>query len=309
MPYLPAALASIERQTFRDFDVHVWENGSLDGSAEEALRWIPARLPGRVTIGSPLNLGASFRALVDAACSEYIALMGADDVSLPQRLERQVAFLDATPAAAAVGSAVEVIDAQGAPTALWPSGTREAEIRWFARWGCPLYSPSVLLRREAVLAVGNFSPLRIGEDYDLYLRMSHERHLANLAEVLVQYRVHGHNLTMQHAGELHKLDEDIATSQADRLFPGLAPAEALQLRRKVMRDSRERVSWSDFALHRRAARLTARGWGKPDDYITSTKLYRQQQWELLRNYLLQTRLGPWALQAKRSLVAARRRLA
>jgi len=54
MPYLPEALASLEAQTFRDFEVCLWDNGSADGSVEEAMRWIPKRLPGGVVTGNPL---------------------------------------------------------------------------------------------------------------------------------------------------------------------------------------------------------------------------------------------------------------
>ena len=54
MPYLTEALASLEAQTFRSFEVCLWDNGSTDGSVEEAQRWIPGRLRGRVVCGNPL---------------------------------------------------------------------------------------------------------------------------------------------------------------------------------------------------------------------------------------------------------------
>ena len=83
--------------------------------------------------------------------------------------------------------------------------------------------------------------------------------MANLSDVLVQYRIHGGNVSCRYASTRLRLDEEIAASQAERLFPGLPAAEALILRRKLMRDSQEPVSWSDLALHRRAAQLPHSG--------------------------------------------------
>jgi glycosyltransferase involved in cell wall biosynthesis len=60
MPYLTEALASLEAQTFRDFEVCLWDNGSTDGSLEEARRWIPGRLKGRVVADRPLPLHECF---------------------------------------------------------------------------------------------------------------------------------------------------------------------------------------------------------------------------------------------------------
>ena len=69
MPYLPETLASIEAQTYRDWEIVVWDNGSTDGTLDELRRWIPSRLAGRVIYGNPLSLGTSLAKLVETARS------------------------------------------------------------------------------------------------------------------------------------------------------------------------------------------------------------------------------------------------
>ena len=87
MPYLPEALASLEAQTFRDFEVCLWDNGSTDGSAEEARRWIPGRLPGRVVTGRPLPLHECLATMVEEAQTEFVVRMDGDDLIAPNKLE------------------------------------------------------------------------------------------------------------------------------------------------------------------------------------------------------------------------------
>jgi glycosyltransferase involved in cell wall biosynthesis len=72
MPYLTEALASLEAQTFRDFEVCLWDNGSTDGSLEEARRWIPGRLKGRVVADRPLPLHECLAKRVEEARTEFV---------------------------------------------------------------------------------------------------------------------------------------------------------------------------------------------------------------------------------------------
>ena len=106
MPYLPETLASIAAQTYHDWEVLAWDNGSTDGTVEELQKWIPSRLPGRVITGQPLSLGDSLAEMVQQCNTEFCARIDADDVNVPERLERQVAFLLAHPEVAVVGSQI-----------------------------------------------------------------------------------------------------------------------------------------------------------------------------------------------------------
>src|SRR5438270_212199 len=92
MPHLPATLQSIEAQTYQNWEVLVWDNGSTDGTLEELQRWIPSRLPGRIVSAEPLSLGTSLARLVEAAETELCARIDADDVNYRERLEKQEEF-------------------------------------------------------------------------------------------------------------------------------------------------------------------------------------------------------------------------
>jgi glycosyltransferase EpsE len=90
IPYLHEALASLKAQTFKDFEVCLWDNGSTDGSVEEARRWIPERLPGRVVIGNPLHLQECLARMVEEAKTEFVARMDGDDICMPDRFQQQI---------------------------------------------------------------------------------------------------------------------------------------------------------------------------------------------------------------------------
>src|SRR6266436_5960160 len=113
MPFLPQALASLAAQTFRDWELLAWDNGSDDGSIEELKAWIPCRIPGRLTVDRPLSVGACLAEMVREARSAFCAIIHADDISLPQRLTRQLDFLQTHPEVAVVGCQAHRIDADG----------------------------------------------------------------------------------------------------------------------------------------------------------------------------------------------------
>lgn len=199
MPYLPETLASIAAQTYREGQVLAWDNGSTDGTVEELRRWIPACLPGRVVTERPMGLGASLAAMIETCETEFCARIDADDVNQPERLERQVAFLREHPEVAAVGTWTTRLDASGAdlgPLHRFP--TQHEDIVHHLLFANALAHPTVLLRRAAVLEVGNYYDLSPVEDYDLWLRMAAARfRLANLNEYLVRYRIHAQSTTQR----------------------------------------------------------------------------------------------------------------
>ncbi len=201
MPYLPLTLASIEAQTFKDFEIILWDNGSTDGTVEEATRWIPSRIPGSIVTGEPLPLGLARAAMVSQCKTEFGALIDADDVNEPQRLERQMQFMAGHPEVAVVGTQLRQINSAGedmGPFTDYPL-THEQIVAEMLRSN-PIGQPAVLFRCAAVLAAGNyrdFSPTHV-EDYDLWLRMAAMKfRLANLPEALVRYRVHERSTTQK----------------------------------------------------------------------------------------------------------------
>ena len=174
MPYIRQTLESIQNQTFKNYQVAVWDNGSTDGTVEELRQWIPARLPGRIVSNRPMLLGLARAAMVAECDTELAALIDADDINHPDRLEKQVAFLQDHPEVAAVGTQLNRIDAAGVNHGrLTHYPIDHEQIVQEMLLTNPIGQPSVLFRRSAVAAVGNyhdFSPTHV-EDYDLWLRL------------------------------------------------------------------------------------------------------------------------------------------
>jgi glycosyltransferase involved in cell wall biosynthesis len=197
MPYLPDTLASIETQTYRNWEILVWDDGSTDGTLEELHKWIPARLPGRILSGQSLGIGGALAKLVEVCATEFCARIDADDINLPQRLERQVAYLSSHPQVAALGSWMYRINEQGdryRDTYRFPSD--HANIVLLLLTETAMGHPSILFRRSAILELGNYQALPKVEDYDLWLRVAASSYkLANLPEFLVEYRIRSNSET------------------------------------------------------------------------------------------------------------------
>jgi glycosyltransferase involved in cell wall biosynthesis len=188
--YLEAALESVLVQTLGDLELIVVDDGSTDASPEILERATAGDARVRVVrnqgnSGIVVALNNGWR----LARSRYVARMDADDVALPDRLERQVDFLDAHPEVAAVGGAVTILDARGlkGATVTYP-GSSAAIRRALPRYNCFAH-PAVTIRRAALEAVGGYRYDHV-EDYDLWLRLDERFDLANLQEVVLLYRQH-----------------------------------------------------------------------------------------------------------------------
>jgi len=190
MPYLDECLGSLARQSRTDFEVYAWDNGSTDGSLECLQQWIPNQLPGKVISGKPLPLGPCRAALINAAPTEICALIDADDRCAPNRFESQLEEMQKHPAWIMLGAQVRYIDSSGElldqhrDTPLTALDIRCAQLR-----GNAIYQTSVILKKAAALAVGNFRDLKC-EDYDLQLRIAARYPVANLPDALMDYRLH-----------------------------------------------------------------------------------------------------------------------
>jgi glycosyltransferase involved in cell wall biosynthesis len=203
--FLGEALESILAQTYPHWELLLIDDGSTDGSLALA-RSYAARHPKRVRClqhseGQNRGPSASRNLGIAHALGEYVALQDADDVSAPERLGKQVAFLDSHPEVALVGSWYTEIDSAGRPGHEIELPTDYIDIRWALLFYSPFLHSSVMFRRAVVRDQVGFydETLVLSEDYDLWCRIASVLPMANLPEHLVRYRLHPASLTASSA--------------------------------------------------------------------------------------------------------------
>jgi glycosyltransferase involved in cell wall biosynthesis len=198
LSYLQAALASVERQTFQDFELLALDDGSSDGTLDFLggyrppfpFRWFGFQGKERSFLR---NLGAW------EAHGDLLAFLDDDDEWMPGKLERQVEFLSRHPEIGLCHTRTVVVDAEGRSepreTALHrklyanlcPRGHSYADLAYF----CLMFTSTVVVRKSAFEKVGGYDErFRQKEDLDLYLRLSLVSTIGCVPEELVRYRAH-----------------------------------------------------------------------------------------------------------------------
>ena len=168
LPHLDEAVRSILDQTYRNFEFVIFDDGSTDGSLQR-LRYWAAKDPRIRLIESKTNLGpvGSSNRVAEAARTNLVARMDADDVSHPERLERQVAVMRERPDVALVASTCDIIGPNG-------ERIRRADTWRLTRtsWFAPFAHGSILYRHDIFERVGGYrAECEFWEDQDLFVRM------------------------------------------------------------------------------------------------------------------------------------------
>jgi glycosyltransferase involved in cell wall biosynthesis len=262
--YLAPAIESVLNQRFRDFELLLLNDGSTDGSAEVleafAARDERCRLHGWPNRG----LIATLNAGIQLASAEILIRMDADDVCRPDRFSRQMAYMDGHPECVALGSRVMLIDAEG-----WPISeffgqelTHDAiDAAHLAGRGGSICHPTAMIRRSAMLQIGGYRPdYPHSEDYDLFLRLAEVGALANLPDVLLEYRQHADSVGYRYSRiQWESARRAIADACARRHLPpsGFGPAELAEQKPSPADIHRKWGWWALKAGNRKTARKHA----------------------------------------------------
>ena len=186
--YIKEAVNSILKQSFKDFELIIVDDGSKDRTSEILAGYDKEQL--KIIHQENQGHAAARNKAIQLSSGEYIANLDANDISMPQRLKRQVAFLDQNSEIGMVGSAfIEIGERiQGRRLAINPTsdqGIREMLVKL----GCPLIHPSVMFRRSVIEKVGMYDEkLKNGADIELFGRIMKHFKVANLEEPLVIVR-------------------------------------------------------------------------------------------------------------------------
>lgn len=190
-PTLEEAITSLLEQTYQDFEVIMCDDGSTDNTAEVAQRFVE-KWPKRFKLlrnQKNLKLPASLNRCIEVASGEYIARMDGDDVSLPDRFEKQVKFLDSHPEFAVVSTPMIYFDENGdyRRGRAKPEPTRED----FKR-GTPFCHAPSMMRADALRAIGSYTAepwVERSEDFYLWYKFYKNGYKGyNLPEPLYKMR-------------------------------------------------------------------------------------------------------------------------
>jgi glycosyltransferase involved in cell wall biosynthesis len=202
--FLPAAIDSVLRQTYEDFEVVIVDDGSKDESFEVAQAYAarhPSKVraythPGHVNRGISETVNYAFR----LSRGEYLSGLPSDDLLHLDKLAAQVAYLDAHTEIGWVYSYADYVDDDGRHLArlglFGKDITRDAEPLQSLLQGNVIPGMSVLMRRSAVEAVGDHDPALLYSDWEFWSRMLSSSAVGFIARPLVKYRVHGYNTSV-----------------------------------------------------------------------------------------------------------------
>jgi glycosyltransferase involved in cell wall biosynthesis len=197
--YLRRAVDSILTQSMGDLELILIDDGSQDDSAGIIDDY--ARRDWRVVGEHQLNCGISSALNRGLAISRgtYIARLDGDDISLPDRLAKQVAYLDAHPEIGILGGGMILIDSRDRKLTSHRYVTGMRAVRAALASGTVIPGPAGLLRRDLCVALGGWrTPFDAAEDYDFCLRLSERAELENMPDYVTYYRVHAQQTTQLH---------------------------------------------------------------------------------------------------------------
>jgi glycosyltransferase involved in cell wall biosynthesis len=272
--YILATLASVLAQDIAAMEVIVIDDGSRDGSAELVRQAYPQV---RVEVQANAGVAAARNRGIALARGEFIAFVDADDIWLRGKLAAQLAMMAAHPECRMNYAPWQVWDSdQPAPSAAELAAVADSaadSARWAGPSGwiypsllldCHVWTSTVLARRSLFDEIGVFDPtLRLGEDYDLWLRASRVTPILRLPRPFALYRLHAASITHSRPNGNHRARViESALAQWGYQSPDGTQADRAAVERMLAK------TWSDYA----AAQL----------YNGQVQPARESSWKALR---------------------------
>lgn len=188
------AIRSIIRQTFKEFEFLVIDDGSTDKTVEIVESFSDKRIR-LLRNGTNLGVAKTLNRGLDLALGKYVARMDADDICYPKRLNIQYNFMEKNPNVGLAGSWVKYFGDQLPVVERTPSGPEVAKA--FMMFDNPIFHPTAIIRKESF----DRNNLRYNpnynrtEDFELWLRASKYFDLDNIEVPLIKFRIHSSSVS------------------------------------------------------------------------------------------------------------------
>ncbi|NMB47900.1 glycosyltransferase family 2 protein [Candidatus Kuenenbacteria bacterium] len=204
--YISQAIESILKQTCDDFEFIILNDGSTDKTREIIQNYTKQDKRIRL-INNNKNFGLtrSLNIGLEEARGKYIARIDADDLSEPERLQKQYEFMEANPEYALAGSWVKIIDSEGREMTVRKLPTDIKLIKFNFIFGKPcLWHSSIFFRKEEMDKVGNYDEeYKYSQDLNLYVRLLKTKKITNVPEFLIQHRLHSNSIGKNNSEAQH----------------------------------------------------------------------------------------------------------
>jgi len=224
--FLEQAVHSILAQTHKNFELIIVDDGSKDASWDIATKL--GKTDGRIhliQLGKNQGISTTCNTGLKIAKGKYIARMDADDVSLPDRLSRQVKFMETHPDIGVLGGGMRYMAESGELLGIPPQFFGDLAIRWNLLFETPFFHPTVILRKSILDAYGlQYDPSysRGAEDYELWSRLLPVTKGENLQDTVLYYRLHPNSNTHRHVNLEYENVINISARAIKSCLPGAA---------------------------------------------------------------------------------------
>ena len=208
--YVRQAIESLLQQSLYEFELLIYNDGSADQSEQVIAACTDARIR-YFRNERNLGVGATTNQGIDQARGEYIALMDCDDVSLPQRLEKQVVFMDAHPEVGVCGTGSQFLGTD--QVKIFPED--DTTLRRHMLGYFPFRNPTLMFRRNMLVASGvrYRTDREKAYDYEFVADCLPHCQVYNLPDVLLHYRLHAQQETQQYREAYLRAAERVSLKQ------------------------------------------------------------------------------------------------
>jgi glycosyltransferase involved in cell wall biosynthesis len=241
--YIRDAIESVLSQTFVDFELIIIDDCSTDTTLQLSNLFIDDRI---IIIAKDKNSGItnSLNYGLSIAKGKYVARMDGDDISMPERFEKQIAFLEANADVILCGTSYGVIGEKG--MSILPETHEEIKIKLLS--GNCIVHPSVMFRKDILIANNLiYDPLMDpAEDYDLWVRLSCIGKLYNFQECLLQYRVHDSQVSVIRNEKQIQVANQVRLKLLQALSTEISPSES-KVYLKVI-EKKEQLSFDECEI-------------------------------------------------------------